>query len=128
MDVPFRPFNQRVTRVQMQPQSFAEVPMLKYLFVASSLSLFVSSVAMAQHGGTQQERRACGGNVHRYCRPMLDQGDFAVLTALVNRHLARKAEHDNPPTGQFLDVDNVRLHTWNAAPAEPLAFCTATAA
>jgi hypothetical protein len=25
-------------------------------------------------------------------------------------------------------VDNVRLHTWNAAPAEPLAFCTATAA
>ena len=101
MDVPFRPFNQRVTRVQMQPQSFAEVPMLKYLFAASGLSLFVSSVAMAQHIGTQQERRACAGNVHRYCRPMLDQGDFAVLTALVNRHLARKAEHDNPSTGQF---------------------------
>jgi hypothetical protein len=60
----------------------AEVPMLKYLFVASCLSLFVSSVAMAQHGGTQQERRACGGNVHRYCRPMLDQGDFAVLACL----------------------------------------------
>jgi hypothetical protein len=56
--------------------------MLKYLFVASGLSLFVSSVAMAQYIGTQQERRACAGNVHRYCRPMLDQGDFAVLACL----------------------------------------------
>ena len=72
------PSNQGVTT----PQSFAEVPMLKYLFVASGLFLFVSSVAMAQHIGTQQERRACAGNVHRYCRPMLDQGDFAVLACL----------------------------------------------
>jgi hypothetical protein len=82
MDVPFRPSKPGRNERADAAQSFAEVPMLKYLFVASCLSLFVSSVAMAQHGGTQQERRACGGNVHRYCRPMLDQGDFAVLACL----------------------------------------------
>lgn len=26
-----------------------------------------------------------------------------AATALLNRHLAKKAEHDNPPAGQFLD-------------------------
>jgi hypothetical protein len=25
---------------------------------------------------------ACAGNVQRYCRPILDQGDFAVLACL----------------------------------------------
>ena len=29
---------------------------------------------------------------------------------LVNRHLARKAERDNPPAGRFLEIDGVRLH------------------
>jgi hypothetical protein len=57
--------------------------MTKYLPVAAAcLSLFFSSAAMAQHGGTQQEQRACAGNVQRYCGPVLDQGDFAVLACL----------------------------------------------
>jgi pimeloyl-ACP methyl ester carboxylesterase len=33
-----------------------------------------------------------------------------AAAAVVNRHLANKAEHDNPPVGQFLDVNGVRLH------------------
>jgi pimeloyl-ACP methyl ester carboxylesterase len=33
-----------------------------------------------------------------------------AVSALVNRHLAAKAERDNPPAGQFLEVDGVRLH------------------
>src|ERR1700722_17023941 len=33
-----------------------------------------------------------------------------AVSALVNRHLARKAEKDNPPAGRFLEVDGVRLH------------------
>jgi len=33
-----------------------------------------------------------------------------TVAALVNRHLAKKAEVDNPPTGKFLEVDGVRLH------------------
>src|SRR6202140_2493612 len=33
-----------------------------------------------------------------------------AISALINRHLAKKAETDNPPAGQFLEVDGVRLH------------------
>ena len=33
-----------------------------------------------------------------------------AISALVNRRLARNAENDNPPAGQFLEVNGVRLH------------------
>jgi pimeloyl-ACP methyl ester carboxylesterase len=33
-----------------------------------------------------------------------------AATALINRHLAKKAEVANPPTGRFLEIDGVRLH------------------
>ena len=33
-----------------------------------------------------------------------------AISALVNRHLARKAENDNPPIGRFLKVHGVQLH------------------
>ena len=32
-----------------------------------------------------------------------------AAAALLNRHLAKTAEHDNPPTGKFLEVDGVRI-------------------
>lgn len=35
---------------------------------------------------------------------------FLAVTAVVNRHFARKAQRDNPPQGRFIDVDGVRLH------------------
>src|ERR1700754_4489925 len=41
-------------------------------------------------------------------------------TALLNRHFAKKAEHDNPPAGRFLDVDGVRLHYLERGSGEPL--------
>ena len=40
--------------------------------------------------------------------------------ALVNRHLAKKAERDNPAAGRFLDVDGVRLHYVERGSGEPL--------
>jgi pimeloyl-ACP methyl ester carboxylesterase len=43
-----------------------------------------------------------------------------AAAALLNRHLAKKAEHDNPPAGQFLDVDGVRLHYVERGSGEPL--------
>jgi pimeloyl-ACP methyl ester carboxylesterase len=46
-------------------------------------------------------------------------GALAVM-ALVNRHLARRAEVDNPPTGRFLEVDGVRLHYVERGSGEPL--------
>jgi pimeloyl-ACP methyl ester carboxylesterase len=33
-----------------------------------------------------------------------------AATAVVNRQLAQKAQRDNPPKGQFIEVDGVRLH------------------
>ena len=43
-----------------------------------------------------------------------------AATALLNRHLAKNAEHDNPPAGRFLDVDGVRLHYVERGSGEPL--------
>ena len=40
--------------------------------------------------------------------------------ALVTRHLAKKAERDNPPAGRFLNVDGVRLHYVERGSGEPL--------
>jgi len=47
---------------------------------------------------------------------------FAALaaTALVNRHLARKAERENPPAGRFLQVDGVRFHYVERGTGDPL--------
>jgi pimeloyl-ACP methyl ester carboxylesterase len=43
-----------------------------------------------------------------------------AVTALVNRHLAKTAERDNPPAGQFLEVNGVRLHYVERGSGEPL--------
>jgi pimeloyl-ACP methyl ester carboxylesterase len=39
---------------------------------------------------------------------------------LVNRHLAKSAENDNPPAGQFLEVNGVRLHYVERGSGAPL--------
>jgi hypothetical protein len=56
--------------------------MTKYLPVAACLLLLGTNAAVAQHGGTEQEERACASNVQRYCRSVLTEGDFAVLACL----------------------------------------------
>lgn len=43
-----------------------------------------------------------------------------AVSALVNRQLAKKAERDNPPAGQFLEIDGVRLHYVERGQGEPL--------
>ena len=43
-----------------------------------------------------------------------------AATALLNRHLAKKAEQDNPPAGRFLEVGGVRLHYLERGSGEPL--------
>jgi pimeloyl-ACP methyl ester carboxylesterase len=43
-----------------------------------------------------------------------------VATAIVNRQLAKKAQHDNPPQGRFIDVDGVRLHYVERGEGRPL--------
>src|SRR6267142_5688208 len=43
-----------------------------------------------------------------------------ALLALVNRRLAKNAENDNPPAGQFLEVNGVRLHYVERGSGAPL--------
>ncbi|WP_315780866.1 alpha/beta hydrolase [Bradyrhizobium sp. SZCCHNPS1003] len=43
-----------------------------------------------------------------------------AVTALINRRLAKSAERANPPAGQFMDVDGVRLHYVERGTGVPL--------
>jgi pimeloyl-ACP methyl ester carboxylesterase len=43
-----------------------------------------------------------------------------AATAIVNRQLAQKAQRDNPPKGQFIEVDGVRLHYVERGTGRPL--------
>jgi hypothetical protein len=58
--------------------------MLKFSPVLILLSLSVSTAALAEpaRSGTPEEQKACVRDVQRYCRPVMDQGDFTVLACL----------------------------------------------
>jgi hypothetical protein len=60
------------------------IPMRKFLFALSLLSIAVSSEAFAQQqrSGTPEEQKACARDVQRFCRPVIDQGDFTILACL----------------------------------------------
>ena len=57
---------------------------MRKLFLALSLlSIAVSSDAFAQQrSGTPDEQKACARDVQRFCRPVIDQGDFTILACL----------------------------------------------
>jgi len=58
---------------------------MRKLFLALSLlSSAVSSDAFAQQqrSGTAEEQKACSRDVQRFCRPVIDQGDFTILACL----------------------------------------------
>ena len=58
--------------------------MRKFILALSLLSLSVTTGAIAQQqrGGTAQEQAACSRDVQRYCRAVIDQGDFTILACL----------------------------------------------
>jgi hypothetical protein len=57
--------------------------MRKFFLALMLLSLSVSTGAIAQQrSGTPEEQRACSRDVQRFCRPVIDQGDFTVLACL----------------------------------------------
>src|ERR1700747_250875 len=43
-----------------------------------------------------------------------------AISALVNRRLAKNAESENPPVGQFLEINGVRLHYLERGSGPPL--------
>ena len=58
--------------------------MRKFILVLSLLSSAVSSDAFAQQqrSGTPEEQKACNRDVQKFCRPVIDQGDFTILACL----------------------------------------------
>jgi len=59
--------------------------MRKILLALFVLSISVSSDAFAQQqqrSGTPEEQKACSRDVQRFCRPVIDQGDFTILACL----------------------------------------------
>ena len=60
--------------------------MRKFLFALTLLSVSVPAVAIAQQqqprSGTAEEQAACSRDVQRFCRPVIDQGDFTILACL----------------------------------------------
>jgi hypothetical protein len=55
--------------------------MHKFFMALILLSIPVSTVALA-HSGTDQEEKACTRDVQRFCRKLMDQGDFTILACL----------------------------------------------
>ncbi len=60
-------------------RKFLSAPLALFL-----LSIPLSSVAFAQQqrSGTPEEQKACSRDVQRFCRPVIDQGDFTILACL----------------------------------------------
>jgi hypothetical protein len=61
--------------------------MQKFFLALALLSLSLSTAANAQQispqrSGTPEEQKACARDVQRFCRPVIDQGDFTILACL----------------------------------------------
>ena len=58
--------------------------MRKFLLALTLLSISVSSNAAfaQQRSGTAEEQKACTRDVQKFCRPVIDQGDFTILACL----------------------------------------------
>jgi hypothetical protein len=55
--------------------------MYKVFLAIILLSIPVSTSALAR-SGTEQEEKACTRDVQRFCRKLMDQGDFTILACL----------------------------------------------
>jgi hypothetical protein len=57
--------------------------MHRFFLALTLLSLSISTGAIAQQrSGTPEEQAACSRDVQRYCRSVIDQGDFTILACL----------------------------------------------
>jgi len=58
--------------------------MRKFLLALTLLSVSASSGAFAQQqrSGTPEDQKACTRDVQKFCRPVIDQGDFTILACL----------------------------------------------
>jgi hypothetical protein len=58
--------------------------MRKIFLALALLSMPASTAAFAQQqrSGTPEEQKACARDVQRFCRSLMDQGDFTILACL----------------------------------------------
>jgi hypothetical protein len=64
--------------------------MYKFLVALFLLCVAVSTSVLA-HSGTEQEEKACTRDVQRFCRKLMDQGDFTILACLKENRLKLNA-------------------------------------
>ena len=55
--------------------------MHRFFMALILLSVPISTGALA-HSGSEQEQQACTRDVKRFCRKLMDQGDFTILACL----------------------------------------------
>jgi hypothetical protein len=55
--------------------------MHRFFVALALLSVSVSTSALG-HSGTEQDEIACTRDVQRFCRKLMDQGDFTILACL----------------------------------------------
>jgi NAD(P)-dependent dehydrogenase (short-subunit alcohol dehydrogenase family) len=63
------------------PKSVAGNTMHKFFLALILLSVLASTGALA-HSGTDHEEKACAPDAQRFCRKLIDQGDFTILACL----------------------------------------------
>ncbi|MGJ5180667.1 cysteine rich repeat-containing protein [Bradyrhizobium oligotrophicum] len=69
--------------------------MRKIFLAISLLSLTVSTGAFAQgRSGTPEEQAACTRDVQKFCRAVIDQGDFTILACLKENRSKISADCD----------------------------------
>jgi hypothetical protein len=56
--------------------------MRKFFLALILLSVSTGAIAQQQRSGTPDEQKACSRDVQRFCRPLIDQGDFTILACL----------------------------------------------
>jgi pimeloyl-ACP methyl ester carboxylesterase len=83
-----------------------------------------SNFTTAKQGMTRHSRssamRRTAAKTHPYAVAGIAIVGALAGSALINRHLAKRAEQNNPPVGKFLDVDGIRLHYVELGEGEPL--------
>ncbi|MEH6951129.1 cysteine rich repeat-containing protein [Nitrobacter sp. NHB1] len=52
------------------------------LLLTFGLTTMTAQAQGQSHGGTDAEQRACARDVSRFCRKVIDQGDFTILACL----------------------------------------------
>jgi pimeloyl-ACP methyl ester carboxylesterase len=77
-------------------------------------------LAQAFHRNDLDRRPFTRDASRRYATAASVVGGALAVAALANWYLANKAEHDNQPSGRFIEIDGLRLHYTERGQGKPL--------